>query len=63
MARIQQQGIEPTYVMARSRYEKLAAPHDPVESGERQALEMFFTMLGMSGEQPLQIMPEPLATS
>ncbi|MDI6871640.1 MAG: hypothetical protein QME79_09845 [Bacillota bacterium] len=47
MARIQENGLEPTYAAARARYEQLTSPSTPTETGERQALEMFFTILGV----------------
>ncbi|HHW15264.1 MAG TPA: hypothetical protein GXX28_10080 [Firmicutes bacterium] len=52
MARIQREGIEPTYQAARSRYEQLTASLTPHETGERQALEMFFTILGLNVTPP-----------
>ncbi|MGE5553145.1 MAG: hypothetical protein ACM3XZ_04395 [Betaproteobacteria bacterium] len=50
MASIQDNGIEPTYQTARVRYQELSSPSSPTESGERQALEMFFTILGVRPE-------------
>jgi hypothetical protein len=50
MATIQSRGLEPTYEAARLRHQQLSTPTDPRETGERQALEMFFVILGVGAE-------------
>lgn len=52
MAQIEREGIESTYQAARSRFEQLTASQTPHETGERQALEMFFTILGLGVQEP-----------
>lgn len=47
MARIEQSGVEPTFSAALRRHEELTSSLSPSETGERQALEMFFTILGL----------------
>lgn len=61
MAKIQEGGVERTYKNARQRYALLTDSSTPEETGERQALEMFFTIVGAADEPASQpaYSPEP----
>lgn len=47
MMRIETNGVESTYAAALDRYHELNQHSGAPETGERQALEMFFTILGI----------------
>lgn len=56
MRRVEEEGVEPAYREAKKRYQALplVASTDrshPRQSGEEQALEMFFTILGITGAE------------
>lgn len=64
MSKIEQGGVELTYTAARRRYEELTDSSTPEQTGERQALEMFFTIVGMGDPHDLPAdYAQPVTTS
>lgn len=65
MSRIEEGGVELTYTAARHRYEELVDSATPEQTGERQALEMFFTIVGMGDAQglPVEYVPQQSVTT